>query len=344
MGYNEYNGNMGYMGYNSYMGSTGNMGFNSNIGYTGNMGFNSNIGYTGNMGYDGLLVTRKDVKIMTLPIAAIRAIFPSLRKKAQQEIFLVAVFLKEIKEKNMDCVYFPDIYSISSVTHRTIDVFTTISESLEVNFNSETADFPREQIKTVMHKMMAYRQNIEFPEINKLFYLLTEMVLGVVGTHETASNSSTKTSVAGRIQNKFVKLVSASDSILPIPTFDQIKTEEYQAQIDEMQTLRRAHTYLYKDLQRQQEMCWIANSKVQKYELCLRTAKLSRNHLADKLSSKNLKALDDSITQLQTTLNHKIQKAEESNQRYQTLLTKEKVTRNALKLVSLREKNHIFIV
>ncbi|VDI52720.1 Hypothetical predicted protein [Mytilus galloprovincialis] len=254
MGYNEYNGNMGYMGYNSYMGSTGNMGFNSNIGYTGNMGFNSNIGYTGNMGYDGLLVTRKDVKIMTLPIAAIRAIFPSLRKKAQQEIFLVAVFLKEIKEKNMDCVYFPDIYSISSVTHRTIDVFTTISESLEVNFNSETADFPREQIKTVMHKMMAYRQNIEFPEINKLFYLLTEMVLGVVGTHETASNSSTKTSVAGRIQNKFVKLVSASDSILPIPTFDQIKTEEYQAQIDEMQTLRRAHTYLYKDLQRQQEV------------------------------------------------------------------------------------------
>ncbi|XP_076109216.1 uncharacterized protein LOC143078139 [Mytilus galloprovincialis] len=172
----------------------------------------------------------------------------------------------------MDCVYFPDIYSISSVTHRTIDVFATISESLEVNFNSETADFPREQIKNVMHKMMAYRQNIEFPEINKLFYLLTEMVLGVVGAHETASTSSTKKSFAGRIQNKFVKLISSSDSILPIPTFDQIKTEEYQTQIDEMQTLRRAHTYLYKDLQRQQEMCWIANSKVQKYELCLRTA------------------------------------------------------------------------
>ncbi|XP_071174722.1 uncharacterized protein [Mytilus edulis] len=217
----------------------------------------------------------------------------------------------------MDCVYFPDIYSISSVTHRTIDVFATISESLEVNFNSETADFPREQIKTVMHKMMAYRQNIEFPEINKLFYLLTEMVLGVVGAHETASNSSTKKSVAGRIQNKF----------------DQIKTEEYQTQIDEMQKLRRAHTYLYKELQRQQEMCWIANSKVQKYELCLKTAKLSRNHLADKLSSKHLKARDDSITQLQTTLNYKIQKAEDSNQRYQTLLTKEKVTRNALKLL-----------
>ncbi|VDH90972.1 Hypothetical predicted protein [Mytilus galloprovincialis] len=233
----------------------------------------------------------------------------------------------------MDCVYFPDIYSISSVTHRTIDVFATISESLEVNFNSETADFPREQIKSVMHKMMAYRQNTEFPEINKLFYLLTEMVLGVVGAHETASNSRTKKSVAGRIQNKFVKLISLSDSILPIPTFDQIKTEEYQTQIDEMQNLRSAHTYLYKDLQRQQEMCWIANSKVQKYELCLKTAKLSRNHLADKLSSKHLKARDDSITQLQTTLNYKIQKAEDSNQRYQTLLTKEKVTRNALKLL-----------
>ncbi|OPL21097.1 hypothetical protein AM593_06928, partial [Mytilus galloprovincialis] len=98
-----------------------------------------------------------------------------------------------------------------------------------------------------------------------------------------------------------------------------------------MNKLMRAHTYLYKDLQRQQEVCWIADSKVQKYELCLKTAKLSRNHLADKLSSKNLKARDNSINQLQTTLNYKIQKAEESNRRYQTLLTKEKNTRDALK-------------
>ncbi|VDI47007.1 Hypothetical predicted protein [Mytilus galloprovincialis] len=232
----------------------------------------------------------------------------------------------------MDCLYFPDIYSITSVSHRTIDVFATISESLEVTFNSETADFPREQIQNVMHKMMAYRQNMEFPEINKLFYLLSEMILGVVGAHETASNSSKKESVADRIQNKFVKLVSSSDSILPIPTFDQIKVEEYQKQVNEMNKLMRAHTYLYKDLQRQQEVCWIADSKVQKYELCLKTAKLSRNHLADKLSSKNLKARDNSINQLQTTLNYKIQKAEESNRRYQTLLTKEKNTRDALKL------------
>ncbi|CAG2232454.1 unnamed protein product [Mytilus edulis] len=219
--------------------------------------------------------------------------------------------------------------------------FATISESLDVTFNSETADFPREQLRSIMHKMMAYRQNIEFPEINKLFYLLSEMVLGVLGAHETGSNSRTKKSVADRIQDKFVKLVSAPDSIVPIPTFDQIKTEEYQTQIDEMQKLRRAHTYLYKDLQRQQEMCWIANSKVQKYELCLKTAKLSRNHLADKLSSKNLKARDDSITELQTTLLYKIQKAEESNQRYQTLLTKEKMTRNAVKLITKEQPSEM---
>ncbi|XP_076110796.1 uncharacterized protein LOC143079388 [Mytilus galloprovincialis] len=233
----------------------------------------------------------------------------------------------------MNCLYFPDIYSITSVSNRTIDVFATISESLEVNFNSEIADFPREQIQSVMHKMMAYRHNMEFPEINKLFYLLSEMIVGVVGTHETASNSSKKKSVAARIQNKFVKLVSASGNILPIPTFDQVKVNEYQRQVNEMNKLLRAHTYLYKDLQRQQEVCWIAESKVQKYELCLKTAKLSRNHLADKLSSKNMKARDNSITQLQTTLNYKIQKAEESNRRYQTLLTKEKNTRNALKLL-----------
>ncbi|CAG2211787.1 unnamed protein product [Mytilus edulis] len=202
----------------------------------------------------------------------------------------------------MDCLYFPDIYSITSVSHRTIDVFATISESLEVTFNSETADFPREKIQSVMHKMMAYRQNMEFPEINMLFYLLSEMILGVVGAHETASNSSKKESVADRIQNKFVKLVSSSDSILPIPT------GRIPKQVNEMNKLMRAHTYLYKDLQRQQEVCWIADSKVQKYELCLNTAKLSRNHLADKLSSKNLKARDNSITQLQTTLNYCMKK------------------------------------
>ncbi|CAC5385667.1 unnamed protein product [Mytilus coruscus] len=232
----------------------------------------------------------------------------------------------------MDCVYFPDVYSITSVSHRTIDVFATISESLEVNFNSETADFPSQQIKSIMHKMMAYRQNMEFPEINKLFYLLSEMVLGVVGAHETASESSKK-SVAERIQNKFVKMVSASDSILPIPTFDQIQTEDYYTKVDEMNKLMRAHGYFYKELQRQQEMCWIADSKVQKYELCLKTAEMSRNHLADKLSSKNLKSRDDSIKQLQTTLNDKKQKAAETAKRYQTLLTKEKMTRNALRLL-----------
>lgn len=82
-------------------------------------------------------------------------------------------------------------------------------------------------------------------------------------------------------------------------------------------------------------MCWIADSKVQKYDLCLTTAKISRNHLADKLSSKNLKARDDSIKQLQTTLNDKKQKAAETARRYQTLLKKENMTRNTLRLVSL---------
>ncbi|XP_076109139.1 uncharacterized protein LOC143077983 [Mytilus galloprovincialis] len=232
----------------------------------------------------------------------------------------------------MDCVYFPDIFSITSVAYRTIDVFATISETLEVIFNSETAEFPRHQVISIMQKMVAYRQNMEFPEINKLFYLLSEMVLGVVGAHET-TNYIRKKSVAEKIQKQFVNLVSSSDSILSIPTFDQIKTEEYYSKINEMNKLMRAHTYIYKELQRHQEMCWIADSKVQKYDLCLTTAKISRNHLADKLSSKNLKARDDSIKQLQTTLNDKKQKAAETARRYQTLLKKENMTRNTLRLL-----------
>ncbi|XP_063439080.1 uncharacterized protein LOC134720638 [Mytilus trossulus] len=232
----------------------------------------------------------------------------------------------------MDCVYFPDIFSITSVAYRTVDVFATISETLEVSFNSETAEFPRHQVISIMQKMVEYRQNMEFPEINKMFYLLSEMVLGVVGTHET-TNYIRKKSVAERIQNKFKTLVTSSDSILPIPTFDQIKTEEYYSKINKMNKLMRAHTYIYKELQRQQEMCWIADSKVQKYDLCLTTAKISRNHLADKLSIKNLKVRDDSIKQLQNILNDKKQKAAETARRYHTLLKKENMTRNTLRLL-----------
>ncbi|VDI59513.1 Hypothetical predicted protein [Mytilus galloprovincialis] len=230
----------------------------------------------------------------------------------------------------MDCVYFPDIFNITSVSHRTIDVFATISESLEVNFNSGT-DFPRQQIHDIMHEMVNYRQKTDFQEINKLLYLLTEMVLGVVESHHIDNVSSGK-SVGERIQNKFLKLVS-SDNFQPIPTFDHVKTEEYYTDVDEMYKLMRTHKHLYKDMQRQQEICWSANSKVQTYELCLKTAEMSRNYMADKLSSAKLKERDDSIQFLQKTLNDKKERAAETAKTYQTLITKEKATRNAMRLI-----------
>lgn len=240
----------------------------------------------------------------------------------------------------MDCVYFPDIYSITLLSHRTIDVFATISESLEVNFHSETSVFPRQQIHSIMQEMVTYRDNTEFPEINKLLYLLTEMVLGVVESHQIDSveshqidSVSRRKSVAERIQNKFLKLVSSSDSIEPIPTFDHVKTDEYYTDVDEMYKLMRTHKHIYREIQRQQEICWIANSKVQTYELCLKTAEMSRNHMADKLSRSKLKERDDSIRYLQKTLNDKKQKAAETAKRYQTLITKEKTARNALRLI-----------
>ncbi|CAC5385669.1 unnamed protein product [Mytilus coruscus] len=216
----------------------------------------------------------------------------------------------------MDCVYFPDINSITSVSHRTIDVFAKITETLDVNFQSKTADFPRQQIKCTMKKLTTYRQNMEFPELNKLFYLLTETVLSVVGLHNQTATS--KKSVAERVHNKIVKLVSSSDSILPIPTFVQTTTEEYYAKVDEMNKLMRTHTHVNKELQRQQKMCW--------------TTELSRYFNAHRISSSKLKARDVSINYLLTTLNHKKQIAAETAKRYQTLITKAQTTRNALKL------------
>ncbi|XP_063425814.1 uncharacterized protein LOC134709580 [Mytilus trossulus] len=231
----------------------------------------------------------------------------------------------------MDCVYFPDIYHITSVSNRTIDVFATISEFLEVNFHSGT-DFPRHQLHGIMHDMVNYKQNTDFPEFDKLLYLLTEMVLGVVESHQSSSFESKK-SFAETIQSKLLKLVPSSDSMQPIPTFDHVKTEEYYTDVDEMYKLMRTHKHIYKDIQRQQEICWSANSKVQTYELCLKTAKMSRNYMADKLSKTKLKRRDESIQILQKILNYKMEKAAETANTYQTLITKEKATRNALRLI-----------
>ncbi|XP_071174718.1 uncharacterized protein [Mytilus edulis] len=231
----------------------------------------------------------------------------------------------------MDCVCFPNINSITTVAHKTIDVFATITESLDMSFHSKSADFPIQQIKGIMKKLMTYKQNMEFPELNKLFYLLTETLLGVASRpHQTARS---KNSIAERVQNKIVKLVPTSHSIQPISTFDQTTTDEYYARLDEMNKLRRAHTHVYKKLQRQQKMCWVADSKVQKYEACLKKIELPRYFNADKLSRSKLKVRDDRINYLQTIINHRKEKATETAKRFQTLMTKEQSTRNALRLL-----------
>lgn len=85
-------------------------------------------------------------------------------------------------------------------------------------------------------------------------------------------------------------------------------------------------------------MCWVADSKVQKYEACLKKIELPRYFNADKLSRSKLKVRDDRINYLQTIINHRKGKATETAKRYQTLLTKEQTTRNALRLVSMTEE------
>ncbi|XP_052061193.1 uncharacterized protein LOC127701342 [Mytilus californianus] len=100
-----------------------------------------------------------------------------------------------------------------------------------------------------------------------------------------------------------------------------------------MNILMKTHKYIYKELQRQQEICWTADRKVEKYELCLKTAELSRYFNSNKLSRSKLKAKDDSIEYLQTTLTDKKEKAAETAKRYSILMTKEQTTRNALRLL-----------
>lgn len=70
----------------------------------------------------------------------------------------------------------------------------------------------------------------------------------------------------------------------------------------------------------------------------MKTAEMSRNYMAEKLSSAKLKERDDSIQFLQKTLNDKKERAAETAKTYQTLITKEKATRNALRLVSKTEE------
>ncbi|XP_071175784.1 uncharacterized protein [Mytilus edulis] len=231
----------------------------------------------------------------------------------------------------MDWVYIPDIKSITSVSKRTIDVFATITESLEVKFQSKTTECLRQQINSTMKKIMTYRQNMVFPELDKLFYLLNGMVLGVVESHDQTASS--KKSFVERVRNKIVKLVSSSNSIRPIPTFDEKTTKEYYRKVDEINKQTMTHKHIYKKLQRQKEMYLTGERKVKKYESCLKTTELSRYCNAHKLSSSQLTTTDKSIRHFQTKLNNKKQEASEIAKRYQILLTKEKTTRNALLLL-----------
>ncbi|XP_063442862.1 uncharacterized protein LOC134723155 isoform X2 [Mytilus trossulus] len=179
--------------------------------------------------------------------------------------------------------------------------------------------------------MMAYRQNMEFPEMDKLFYLLRETMFSVVvSTHNTANS---KKSVVERVQNKLVQLVPSSNSIRPIPTFDKIITKEYYRKVDEMNKQMMAHKNICKELQRRKEMYLTAERKIKKCESYLKPIELSRYFNAHTLPISKLKAIDENIRHLQTKLNDKKQKASETAKIYQIILTKEKTARNALILL-----------
>lgn len=84
------------------------------------------------------------------------------------------------------------------------------------------------------------------------------------------------------------------------------------------------------------QLRWSAKDKVKEYELCLQTAMISRSHLADTLSKKELKARSSAIMELGDTLIKKLRKAEELDSKYQRLQDKQIKHRNSINMVNIK--------
>lgn len=216
----------------------------------------------------------------------------------------------------MEVVLIPDIYRVMSSSYQTIDTFATWCEDLEVHFNNTKTDFPTSKFQYIMKRLTDYKPNTVIPQVNRLFYILTETILNMVASQQTPMK--TAKSYVGQIRNKWKKLTSSAKEIRPIQTFDESTIVQYYSETKQLKKLINEHHKIYTQLQKQQEECWIANSKVTKYELCLLTVKQSRSFMNDKLPTKELTKRDKAIDQLQNILNIKLKKAADASSLYRS--------------------------
>lgn len=84
---------------------------------------------------------------------------------------------------------------------------------------------------------------------------------------------------------------------------------------------------------------WTAIDKVKKYDLCLQTALMSKSHLADSLSKKELQARSSAILDLGNTLINKQKKAAKLDTKYQKIRAEKIKLKNSINLVNMIRLN-----
>ncbi|XP_071151185.1 uncharacterized protein [Mytilus edulis] len=101
--------------------------------------------------------------------------------------------------------------------------------------------------------------------------------------------------------------------------------------VRKMEKKIKLHRQIYKQLQKQQKVCWLANSKVTTYQHCLDTSKKIYDHVAETLNKREMRSKQTAISKVQNHLQAKLKLAKRAEEKYQTILANESKTRSSIK-------------
>ncbi|XP_063431265.1 uncharacterized protein LOC134713913 [Mytilus trossulus] len=90
----------------------------------------------------------------------------------------------------------------------------------------------------------------------------------------------------------------------------------------------KKHNQIYKKLQDQQKVCWLANRKVT-YKLD--TSKKINDYIKENLSAHEERTTRKAVNKVQKHLQETLKQAKRTEQKYQNLLEQESMTRSSVK-------------
>ncbi|XP_071166084.1 uncharacterized protein [Mytilus edulis] len=110
--------------------------------------------------------------------------------------------------------------------------------------------------------------------------------------------------------------------------FDKKIFKQCEKKIKEMEKEIKKHNQIYKKLQDQQKVCWLADRKVT-YKLD--TSKKINDYIKENLSVHEERTTRKAVNKVQKHLQETLKQAKRTDQKYQNLLEQESMTRSSVK-------------